>query len=478
MTMPMIYYKDLRGVLQTMLLLPLLLLVGYILEEFIFPNIYHIESSSETLATSIVVTIVIMSGLLAAIAGARVFAEETAASTHLFLSRFPISKHRLCVEKIGAGLTALAILYALSIVAIYGLDLDEQHRSKPTDIGSIWANLAIITFTTYAAAIWISRHIAQPIAVVLAALTLESLLWAIASIPITQQPIDYGIAFGSVLLVVGVFTLPFLLTSQRWQWHRLQPSWGSSKWLQFRGLALKSFADLGLLNTLCTGLLIFTWLTNEATSQALLASLHPGYDPQILVPLLSALFVCALGALSYSTIERDAQRCILYNHPVPRSQLFVAKQVAALPALLAVFASIMLTRQDLPVFSLGVICLLIYTHSVQFALVLHRGTVIVLLGAMTIIALLIGLVALWVTPAEHYMFFPGIVSDVDKTLIATVPLAFVTFGVLISTYNMATSRRFLAGSERYRLRYFLVTAVVTGITTCAFTSIIQYTIGF
>ena len=45
MTLPMIYYRDLRGVLQTMLFLPVLLFVLYLIEQVVFPIFYQVQAT-------------------------------------------------------------------------------------------------------------------------------------------------------------------------------------------------------------------------------------------------------------------------------------------------------------------------------------------------------------------------------------------------------------------------------------------------
>ena len=65
----------------------------------------------------------------------------------------------------------------------------------------------------------------------------------------------------------------------------------------------------------------------------------PDIDPLLAIGV-GLLLLVALGTAAYAPVEKQGLDCVLYQHPVPRTQLFLAKTGAALVPVLAVWGGV------------------------------------------------------------------------------------------------------------------------------------------
>jgi len=486
MMTPVIFYKDSRILLKSLLIVPAILVIYYIGMKLIGELHYGIEVTADAFGETCVIILAVFDCLVAILAGAQMTAEERNAETDLLLARLPISSRHLYAEKIAAGSTCVALLYVASLVFLSFFNLDAF--DDPDSIGTIPGNFFIIMFSGYLFAVIFSRFTHQAIAILFLAFGAECLLWF--GIVITALVSKFTEADWYALPRVLVFTLlcfvvPVILVWKQWQLPLHPTVWGTDhKSTQIKGLCWKSFTENGLLNVMCLLLLVAAtavtgisyiigtpatgWLSADSGSDNL-------FTVRYCITGMGGLLLAALGTNSYTAKERSGLNCIAYHHPIPRSQFFLTKQVAAVPAIILVSLTLIITwGENVPAVAIVVFSLFFYLQAVQMCLAWQTGTVVVMLGAVaTAWSILVLIFFGWMEPSDNPLFFEGFTPVHDPILVGLIPLAFVTVGSFISAWLMATNRRVLAGSDRYRQRYCIACYAVLFVVTCLLMTLIR-----
>ena len=471
MMAPMIFYKDVRIGLKHLLIVPAMFTLMYLAMKLIAEGHYgHVATQQEIGAISLVM-LTTFNTFIAIVIGAQVMAEEKNAGTNLLLARLPISRGHLYTEKIVAGLSCVAILYAASLFYLSFLDLENAWKNS-ISFGTIPGNLAIAMFSAYAFAIALSRFTHQSIAILLVSFGAECLLWFAIAIIASTEAIDWYVIRVSGMFLLLFFVVPTILLWRKWQLPLHPALWGTTdQRTRLKGLIWKSFAENGLLHVMCLLLLSATLILVYSSSASIR---HGDSIVGTCIVMMGVLLFAALGSSAYATNERKGLHCIAYYHPIPRGHLFAAKQLAALPSIVIVSLALVLTVSEVvPAVTVVVFAIFMYLQALQICLTYQTGTVIVILAAMICAWMVVGSIWAWMTPTDNALIVDGFTPVNDPYLVALIPLTLVTFGSLSSSWRLATDRRFLASSDVYRQRVSLVYFLVVGAITALVVSLIQ-----
>ena len=469
---PAIFYKDVRIGLKNLLIAPAVVATWPFL-KVVAEGYYGQVLGEREFALFSIAVFIGFNCLIAMALGAQVSAEERNAGTDLLLARLPISRWHLYTEKVVAGLTCVGLLYTATLVYLFFINADAVWDSESV-LGTLPRYFFISMFSSYFFAIACSRFTQQSIAIMFISFGALCLLWLGIAVAQSVEEVDWYALRMAIAFMLLFFAVPAILVWRQWQLPLNPGLWRSPhQWTRITGLIWKSFSDNGLLHAMCFLLLLATAFLAPFPDESIRFG-DSGSLAGTFIPLLGILLLAALGTNSYATSERRGLHCIAYYHPIPRGLLLVTKQVAAIPAIAMVSLALVLTLDGrVPAVSVVVFSTFLYLHAVQMCLTFPAGTVLVILAAFFGAWLTIAPIAAWMIPTEIYIVFEGFTPVHDPLLVGLIPLGFVTLGTALITWRLATNRRFLASSDRYRQRYSLACFLIVGAVTCVFVSVIQ-----
>jgi len=469
---PAIFYKDVRIGLKNLLIAPAVVATWPFL-KVVAEGYYGQVLGEREFALFSIATFVGLNCLIAMAVGAQVSAEERNAGTDLLLARLPISRWHLYTEKVVAGLTCVGLLYIATLVYLFFINADAVWDSESA-LGTLPRYFFISMFSSYFFAIACSRFTQQSIAIMFISFGAVCLLWLGIAVAHSVEEVDWHALRMTIAFMLLFFAVPAILVWRQWQLPLSPDLWRSPhQWIRITGLIWKSFAENGFLHAMCFLLLLATAVLPLVAGESMRFG-ENGSLAETFIPTLGVLLLAALGTNSYATSERKGLHCITYYHPIPRGLLLVTKQVAAIPAIAMVSLALVITLEGTaPAVSIVVLSTFLYLHAVQLCLTFPTGTVLVILAAFFGVWLAIAPIVAWMIPTEIYIVFEGFTPVHDPLLVGLVPLGFVTLGTALITWRLATNRRFLASSDRYRQRYSLACSLIVGAVTCVFVSVIQ-----
>ena len=233
-------------------------------------------------------------------------------------------------------------------------------------------------------------------------------------------------------------------------------------------------------------------VTENSTLQALslvffiAAILAPPRVDPTLVWGLALLLLVALGTAAYAPVEKQGLDCVLYQHPVPRNQLFLAKTGAAVAPALAVAGGVLVfwsQRAQSDVVTVLAYSAFAYGCAVLMTLTFERA-VIALLATISLVwaTLLIPLGVLAFMESVTNLdigirgvsvrFLPPGGSGAESSVVyfgLAVPSMLLAAGCIWAAWRMATDPAVLTGSPRYRLkssgRLYAAVVAVTFVVT-------------
>lgn len=478
---PMVFYKDFRQNLRLLWGFLYIMLSWYLVFLLLIENVSDWPTMDEFWVATLSVASVI-SVLFAAMTGLAVISDEQLKTTHLFLLRLPVSRTRILTEKIVAGCAFLLILYVLVLIYYYifvPADLDPWAATDDPSIGTLEGNLFLSMYSAFFVALAFSKLLKQQLAIFLATLAVELLLWVAFQAFFSELEFD---SQGTVLAIVYLllfFGVPGLLFWKQWTLSVPKSAWGSPPArTRLRGLVWTQFAQNGLINLLTLLLFVAASLFGlfgpdiETLDRASAYALRNS----ITVICLSgmALFLpIAAGANSYAANDGDGLDCIVYGHPVPRTELFLSKLLAASPVVvLSWFSVLFVIRNEFPAVSFAVFFLFAYLAAVHVSLWM-RFPVMVIMATVTWVLLVFVAIAGWMEERTWPWYFQGFTPEHDPALVGLLPLSLITLGTFITSWHMASNRQFLSASKRYRERYNIATTCITLIATVAIVWLIR-----
>ena len=463
-----VFRKDLRALLRLLPWFVALNLLSAVVTGVFFwvrgwPGI--VENASEmALATQWM-----YGQLYALVAAAYFLAEERSAGTEVFLRRLAVSRARINVEKIAAGLTAVVLLWAcFAALHVLALPLgglwssDAAGRLYPA-LGGLWTSsafvggfLALTSVTAYFVGVLVSFAARQTVVIVLVGVAIWSTGFGLLMLAVDDQlSMSWDMVWLNVVLYAPLVAVPVVmaLPGRRIRFSR-RATWPLSGRTRMLGLIWKSIAENTLLQVACIVFLVA-------------ALVVPLEADSLLVTVGALILIAALGTAAYVPAEKQGLHCLLYQHPVPRSHLFWAKTVAAIVPVLAVSAgAFLLWSRQWPMPFLAALALgaFAYACAVFLTLTLHRQVNALLATAATVgMTVSFPLVILDYFQPAHGL--PPGEQTFDLLFGAAVPLALLAAGCLMAALRMATDRVVLTGSARYRLIYFAkLYAVIVGVS--------------
>jgi ABC-type transport system involved in multi-copper enzyme maturation permease subunit len=413
-----------------------------------------------------------MGQLYALVAAAYFLGEERSAGTEVFLRRLAVSRARINIEKIAAGLTAVVSLWACFAVChalalpLGGLWSSDTARRLYPALGGLWTSsafvgglLALACVSAYFVGVLVSFAARQTVVIVLVGVAIWSTGFSLLMLAIDDQlSMSWDMVWLNVVLYAPLVAVPVVmaLPGRRFRFSR-RATWPLSGRTRMLGLIWKSIAENTLLQVAC---IVFL-------AAALVVPLE---TDSWFVTVGALILIAALGTAAYVPAEKQGLHCLLYQHPVPRSQLFWAKTIAAIVPVLAVSvgAFLLWSRLDpMPFLTALALGAFAYACAVLLTLTLRRQ-VDSLLATAAIIAMTI---AIPLVIRDYFQPAQGIPGEQIFGLLlgAAGPLALLAAGCLMAARRMATDRAVLTGSPRHRLAYFArvyfvimaVSAVVT-----------------
>ncbi|MDA1369617.1 MAG: hypothetical protein O2971_02500 [Proteobacteria bacterium] len=477
----MVFYKDFRQNLRLLWGFLYIMLSWYLFFLLLLPNIGDWPPGDEFWVVTLSVASV-SSVMFAAMAGMAVISDELLKTTHLFLLRLPISRSRILVEKLAAGCVFLVLLYALVLVYYYTFvptELDPWAATDNPSIGTLEGNLFLSMYSAFFVALAFSRLLKQQLAIFLATLAVELLLWVAFQAFFGELEFD---SQGTVLAIVYLllfFGVPGLLFWKQWTFAVPEAAWGSlAVRTPLRGMLWTQFARNGLINVLT--LLLFVaaslfWLFGPDIETLNRASAFVVRN-SIAVNLLSvmALFLpIAAGANSYAGNDGDGLECIAYSHPISRSHLFFLKLLAALPVVVLSWVSALIViGNEFPAVSFAVYFLFAYIAAVHVSLWM-RSPMMVIMATVSWVIMVFFAIAGWMEERDAPWYFTGFTPVNDPALVGLIPLSLITVATFITSWHMATNRHFLSESKSYRERYNFASTCITLIATVAIVWLIR-----
>lgn len=418
------------------------------------------------------------------VAACYVFAEEKLAGTEAFLRRLSAPRIRITAEKLAAGFAVLALLLAIQVsLHVAALPWGGLWPSGPTPVGILedamsWltspavivATLVAATFGSYVVGVLVSLVSKQPLVIVVVGYALESIAYGFAMIPVDDPLfVSWDVAWINLILYVPLLLVPLFAATPGSRFRI--PGTGallSSGRAPFAGLVWKSINENGALHLLALAFLAGAFLAPSGLDTALVSG-------------GAVLLLGALGTASYAPEEKQGLHCLLYQHPVPRSQLFLAKTGAGvLPALAVSLALLVfLGRPGSDILTLLAYAALAYGSAVLMTLTFERA-VIALLAAVSLVTmtLLLPMLAIELRPrvADVDFAFGGAVVMVRSgaagggpvlvTLGLTVPAILLAAGCLWAARRMAVDPGVLTGTPGDRIRSALrLYAGIVALTT-------------
>ena len=458
-----IFYKDLKRASLWLLVYPFILL-EWIVAYYLFADRLGWEVDRETFIAGCLIVAFVMHTICAMVVGINVIADEETKGTDQFLKRLPLSKFQVLREKVLAGASFLLFLY-LAAVIFYALFLPEGapiiHNSREMNFGIYPVNLFIAIFSAYFIAIAASFYFKQQIVIFMITLIGECSLWIGARLTIgAREAIQVEGALISIWYMVLIFGLPALLAWKKFHFSLNPKIWGTPQSRTvFKGLVFKHIAQDGMLYVLSVGLLLVAIIyalvrpdMATLTTRMEIFEIQNSF-PYLIISGLAVFLPVTAGAGAYSTNEGQGLECTLYHHPVSRNQLFFSKIVAALPIIVICYFGLLLTLTDRWPWQ----SLLVWTVF-SYAVALHisqwiKSLVLIILAGLSWGVFLVSMILIWMEPTPDFLFFGSFVPENDYRIVATIPLAFLTLGSLVSSWHMATNRRFLAGSNEFKVKF-------------------------
>jgi len=393
--------------------------------------------------------------------------QERSAGTDWFLARLPISKQRIFLEKVCAGLVFLLLLFVLSEIFYAATDAAILPIWEPDrNFGSFHSNLFLALFSSFVIAVGFSKFLTQPMAIFFAAFTTQIILWTSAQTLFTDVEADFMGTVIAFTYIVLCFGLPFVLAWKQWRYPLNPTVWGSpGSRTQFKGLVFKTWGYDALLNITALLLLVSALILNftavdvttlESRYEVFLVENGMNTTITTFVTGFALLLLMAVGANAYTTSDGDGLNCIAYAHPVPRTQLFLSKLAAAVPIVLVVWLIAWLNyRETIPAISIGVFCVFIYITAMHMSLWM-RSQLLIILGTLSGAIMAFTLTSAWMIPRGFPIYFKGFMPTYDPYLVGLIPLSLIILCSVLTAWRMATNRRFLAATEKNRAKYNLV----------------------
>lgn len=469
-----VFWKDVRSLLKPLaafLVLQAVFSVGFLL------LFWYWERSWPPFSALAEVTVLggfALGQLFGLVAAGYVFAEEGTAGTDVFLSRLPASRLRITTEKVAAGLAVLALLWliqaAFHVVTLpFGglwsrepslVGIIEEMMSWVTSPATVGLTLLGYCFGSYLVGVLISLITHQVVLIVVAGYAIESIIYGFAMMGVDQGLFNsWDMAWVNLLFYTPLVLLP-LFVAMPGSRFRIP---GAASLLSpggapIGGLIWKSITENSALQMLSLAFLLAAFLVPQGADATLVTG-------------GALLLLVALGTAAYSPVEKKGLDCVLYQHPVPRRQLFWAKLGAAILPILAVSVGTLVFWNRLAPTDFGMVVAysaFAYSCAVLTTLTFERP-VIALLGAVCAIDL--GL-----SPPMFFLAFLERVRAVDitatgmlvvlgpsdgsasepvvTTLGLGIPVTLLAGGSLWVAWRMANNPSVLTGSPRYRLGYF------------------------
>ncbi|NKB33714.1 MAG: hypothetical protein GKR91_11505 [Pseudomonadales bacterium] len=457
-----IFYKDLKLASRWLLAYPFILL-EWVIAYYLFADRLDWEVDQETFVAGCLTVAFVMNTILSMVVGIGVIADEEDKGTDQFLKRLPLSTFQVLREKIFAGICFLLFLYAISFF-VYAVFLPEGaillDNNREDDIGTYPINLFVAMFTSFIFSVAASTVFKQQIIIFLITLVAECSIWIGLRLVMTRTELQVEGALISIWYMALIFGLPALLAWKNWRFS-LNPSiWGSpqSRTL-FKGLVFKHIAQDGLLYILSGGLLVIAIIyAIVGPDMASLTTRMEVLDVQssftyLAISGLAIFMPITVGASAYSNNEGQGLACTLYLQPVSRTQLFLSKILAALPIIAISYFGLLITLGDRwPSISLFVWTIFAYAIALHISLWIP-SLVLIILAAVSWGVFLLSMVLIWMEPTVEFLFFGSFVPNYDYRIVALIPLTFLTIGSLVSSWHMATNRKFLAGSIEYKAKF-------------------------
>ena len=460
-----IFNTGFRLSLRWLLVYPIIL-ANWIIAYYLLADRLGWDVSYLTFIKGSLAAAFIMNTLIAIVVGLSVYVDDVTNGTDKFLYRLPLSRTRILQEKFLAGLSYLLLLYLVAVIYHMafmpeGVSVFESNLDR--DIGNYRTNLFVAMFSAYIFSIGISLLIQQQILVFIAAFLLEVLMWTGLQVVLTQFALNLEGAFIALTYLFLFFVLPVVLVWKKWNL-ALNPSfWGTpqSRTL-FKGLVWKHVAQDGMLNGIAIGLFLATGLyallgpdTSSIASRLEVWEIQNGI-PYLFMVALALFLPVAAGAGAYSSMEGQGLDCVMYLHPVFRTQLFFSKIVAALPIMIISYFALLVTVGD----RWSWISLLVWVPF-SYSIALHislwiRSVVLIILAAVSWAIFILSFTMIWMEETVEFLFFGAWVPVNDVQIVALLPLSLLTFGGIVSSWHMAINRKFLASSDAFKMRFNVV----------------------
>lgn len=476
-----IFYKELKRATIWLLAFPFLLADWFVASE-VFSVRLGWENSPRDLITGGLTTAFVVNTLIAIVVGIAVISDERAKGTDAFLLRLPISKMQILREKLLAGSIFLFSLYLVTAACYWifmpeGAYLFASRYEQP--LGSYYGNLFLAMFSGYVVAVLSSFKLQQPLAIFLVAFIVQCSIWIFARVWLTDSPLRNEGALIATWYLLIIFGMPVLLVWKKWNFSVPPSVWGTreSRTL-FKGLVWKHIAQDGMLYIISIGLLFLALVYGvlgpdfETLTRRELVAAQNSF-PYLLVAGTSILLPIALGANAYGLYDGQGLNCALYNHPISRTQLFVAKMTAALPILAVSFIGLLMTLgESWPVITLSVWILFSYFSAIRMSLWL-KSIVLIILSSVSWCIFLAAMVLVWMQATPEFLFFGDFEPVNDYRIIAAIPLALIALGTVVSAWHMATNRHFLAGSDRFKVWFNAAGSCAVYVFTIASVGVLQ-----
>ena len=405
------------------------------------------------------------------VAAGYVFAEEQTAGTDVFLRRLPASRARITLEKLTAGLTALTLLLliqvALHVMALplgglwpteFPLGILEEFMSWMVTPAAVVASLIVYYFGSYLVGVLVSLFTPQTLVVVVVGYGIESVVYGFAMMGVDDGLfISWEMALLNLMMYAPLVLVPLLVIVPG---SRFRIPGAASLLAPGRapalGLVWKSFTENATLQILSVAFLLG-------------ALLSPLDLDSTLVGGGALLLLVALGTASYSPVEKQGLDCVLYQHPVPRHHLFLAKIGAAVVPVLAVAAGVLVFwswQTPSEVATVLAYSAFAYTCAALMTLTFDRSVIALLAAVSLVISTLllpVGALAFMDSVADLDIGMRGIrvafwaddVSGIPTSveyLGLAVPSMLLAVGCIWAAWKMATDPAVLTGSPRYRLK--------------------------
>ncbi len=324
--------------------------------------------------------------------------------------------------------------------------------------------LVLVSLSLYLAALPVALVARQPAVVFLAGF---AIWWAGFATFTLAVDAELSVSWELVgWLNVGLLTpllavaLVLALAGRRLRFNRAA-AWRFSRRARMAGLLWKSVTENTLLQAMCIAFLVVALIVPQADSLA--------------VTGVGLILIAALGTAAYDPVEKHGLHCVLYQHPVPRSQLFWAKTMAAIAPVLAVSAGayVLWGRQSpMPFLTALALGSFAYACAVLLTLAFRRQLTAALATVVVVFLTLICPVLILELLMPHATSLLSIVSSDEISgpgfiaLQATAfPTALLAVGCLWAARRMATDRTVLTGSASYRLSYFAgIYAVIVSVS--------------